>query len=366
MNRNGIWFIGLVLNRKIELRFLLLLKKVMPNKRVIAFAPIFFWLILITIKLIRIIPMYEGVNLIFSLKTLLITTPLDIISFALFYYLIIPNIIRKNHVPLNISLAILFWIIYGLVWSWVYKVTGRIEGYEASVVIYKSSTGHTLLSTLYAIVLRLSVDWFYRYRRQKELEKQNSITELALLRSRINPHFLFNTLNNINSFSIRDPEKTSFAIIKLSDIMRYMLYDATEEKVLLDKEIEYINNFIALQKLRYKESNFVTFTVEGETGRIFIPPMIFLPFIENAFKHGTVNTANAIEILIRIEGNQIFFSCKNTIRELNDTEKKQPGGLGMKNIKRRLELLFPSLHGLIISNENNDYIVELNIQLDEY
>ncbi len=338
----------------------------MLNKRVVNFVPVVFWMILIAIKLIRIIPMYEGDRLINSLTTILVTTPLDIISFTFFYYLIVPNIVHNRRRTLSIFLAVGFWVIYGFVWSWVYKVTGRTMSYEGSVVIYKSSVGHTILSTLYAFILRLAVDWFDSYQRQKDLEKQNSITELALLRSQINPHFLFNTLNNINSFSSRDPEKTSFAIIKLSDIMRYMLYDATEEKVLLDKEVDYINNFIALQRLRYKECEFVKFTIEGETGGMFIPPMIFLPFIENAFKHGTVSTANAIEILLRTEGNQIFFRCKNTIRELNDTEKKQPGGLGMKNIKRRLELLFPSLHKLNISNENNVYIVELNIQLDEH
>ncbi len=338
----------------------------MISKRVIAFVPLVFWLILIAIKLIRIIPMYEGDNLIASLTTLLVTTPLDIISFALFYYLIVPNIIQKKGLTLNIVLAIIFWMFYGFVWSWIYKATGRTVNFEGSVVIFKASAGHTLLSTLYAIVLRLSVDWYYSYQRQKELEKQNNITELALLRSQINPHFLFNTLNNINSFSTHDPEKTSFAIIKLSDIMRYMLYEATGEKVLLDKEIDYVRNFISLQKLRYKESDFVNFKIIGETGNLFIPPMIFLPFIENAFKHGTVSLSNAIEVLLSVDEKHIFFRCKNQIRKLNETEIKQPGGLGMNNIRRRLELLFPEAHTLDISIENNVYIVELNIQLDEY
>lgn len=338
----------------------------MANKRVLGFAPLIFWLIIIAIKCIRVIPMYEGDELNFRLETILITTLLEIFTFSLFYYFFIPNIISKNRLALHIVLAILSWIFLGVLWSWVYKITGRIDSFEESIVVYKASLGHTLLSTLYAIVLRLSVDWFYKYQHQKELERQNTITELALLRSQINPHFLFNTLNNINSFSARDPEKTSFAIIKLSDIMRYMLYEATGEKVLLDKEIDYINNFIALQKLRYKEKDFVQFKVEGETGNLFIPPMIFLPFIENAFKHGTMGMTNGIEILLRAEENHIFFTCKNHIRLLNDTEKMQPGGLGMKNIKRRLELLFPSKHSLKITNENSIYLVELNIQLNDH
>jgi LytS/YehU family sensor histidine kinase len=338
----------------------------MLNKRILAFVPLVFWLILIAIKLIRIIPLYEGERLVNALNTQLITTPLDILSFALFYYVIVKHIIAKNRITLNIGIALVFYLTYGIVWSLVYQLTGRISSFEGSIIVYKSSLGHTLLSTVYAIVLRLSVDWFNKYQRQKELEKQNSITELALLRSQINPHFLFNTLNNINSFTSRDPEKTSFAIIKLSEIMRYMLYEATDEKVLIDKEIEYIHNFIALHKLRYQENDFVNFKVEGETTGLFIPPMIFLPFIENAFKHGTISKTNGIEIFLKTDKKQIIFSCKNQIKIPNETETNQIGGLGMKNIKRRLELLFPGNHELQIFNENNIFLVKLNIQLDEY
>jgi len=338
----------------------------MLSKRKLAIIPLVFWLILVAIKLIRTLPLVEGVQLLNSMYTLLITTTLDIVSFAFFYYLIFPKLLNKTQISLNTFFTLVFWGLYSFIWVWIYKITGRAEVYSDFVVVYKSSLGHTLLSMLYAIVLRLSVDWFHKYQRQMELEKQNSITELALLRSQINPHFLFNTLNNINSFSANDPEKTSYTIIKLSDIMRYMLYEANGEKVLLDKELDYIKNFIALQKLRYKEKEFVKFEIKGETSKVFIPPMIFLPFIENAFKHGSISSLNAIEILLDVGENQINFRCKNQIRELSDTEKNHVGGLGIKNIKRRLELLFPSKHKLKISEENNVYIVELNIQLDEY
>jgi len=338
----------------------------MINKRAQAFIPLVFWLLIIAIKLIGVLPMYKGEVLSARLETIVITTSLEILTFLYFYYLIIPNVLRKNRLVLNIGLALLFWCLFGIVWSFVYRYAGRTDTFEESIIIYKASLGHTLLSTLYAVVLRLSVDWINKYQRQQELEKQNVKTELALLRSQVNPHFLFNTLNNINSFSSRDPEKTSFAIIKLSDIMRYMLYEATGEKVLLENEINYIKNFIALQKLRYKEQDFVHFTIEGDTSNLFIPPMIFLPFIENAFKHGSISVSNAIEIFIRIQGKQVYFKCVNQIKALNETEMGQPGGLGIKNIKRRLELLFPSSHTLNIKKENNVYFVELNLQLDAY
>lgn len=338
----------------------------MINKRTQAFIPLVFWLVIIAIKLIGVLPMYVGEVLSSRLETIVITTSLEILTFLYFYYLIIPNLLRKNRLVLNIGLALLFWCLFGIVWSLVYRYAGRTETFEESIIIYKASLGHTLLSTLYAVGLRLSVDWINKYQRQQELEKQNVKTELALLRSQVNPHFLFNTLNNIHSFSIHDPEKTSFAIIKLSEIMRYMLYEASGEKVLLENEINYINNFIALQKLRYKERDFVKFTIDGDTSNLFIPPLIFLPFIENAFKYGTSSVPNAIEIFIQVGENQIYFRCVNQMKQLNDTEKNRPGGLGIQNIKRRLELLLPLRHSLNMTMKNNVYFVELNLQLDAY
>jgi len=335
----------------------------MSGKRVLNVIPLIFWLFIVTIKLIGILPMYDGERLINSLTTLSIVTPLEIVSFAFFYYLIIPSLVLKKRLDINISLSLLFILLYGFVWVWVYHITGRIATNDGFQIIYVASYGHTILSTLYAFVLRLSVDWFNKYRRQKELEKQNSLTELALLRSQINPHFLFNTLNNIHAFSTRDPEKTSFAIIKLSEIMRYMLYEASHEKVLLDQELDYIRNFIALQKLRFQEMDFVRFTVKGNTTGIQIPPMIFLPFIENAFKHGTVGVTHAIEIDLNCSQNQLYFGCKNQMKPPSETEQNQPGGLGIKNIRRRLEILFPKQHQLDIREEKNVYIVELNINL---
>ncbi len=338
----------------------------MPSKQFLRIIPLIFWLFIITIKLIRIIPFYEGEELVRSLKTISITTPLDIISFAFFYYLIVPRFIYNKQRVVYSFLAILFFAIYGLIYSSVYYLTDRIDNYSDAIMIYKSSLGHTILAALYAIVLGLSVDWFRKYQKTKELEKANLVTELALLRSQINPHFLFNTLNNINSFTTTDPEKTSFAIIKLSDIMRYMLYDASSDKVLLEKEIDYIENFISLQRLRYKENDFVKFTVEGITAGVIIPPMIFLPFIENAFKHGTVSVKDSIVIDLSIVKHRILFNCKNRVKKSVGVESENKSGLGIKNIKRRLELLYPGKHELLITEPDDDFIVNLIIDTDEY
>ncbi|NJO89935.1 MAG: histidine kinase [Chloroflexia bacterium] len=227
--------------------------------------------------------------------------------------------------------------------------------------MFKMSLSLSLLGTLYAFVLRLSIDWIKKSKMQKELEKQNSIIKMALLRSQINPHFLFNTLNNISSFCLNNPQKASFAIKKLSKIMSYMLNEANGEKVLLSKEIGHIENFISLQKLRFEEVNFVNFKIEGKTDNIYVSPMILLPFIENAFKHGSVTRPNSINILINAKSTEVFLDCSNIKKQLTETEKSYNSGIGLKNIKERLELLYSNRYHLQIDNDEKEYRVKLKI-----
>lgn len=338
----------------------------MNLKRIIHLAPLFFWVVIIGIKLIRVVPLYSDEELISKLFTIALTSSLDIITFLVFYYFFVPNLLQKKKVKWNVTGVLLYWIIYGMVWSLVYDFVDYSNGFDEGLAVYKASFGHTLLSTLYAVVLRLSADWFVKYQQQKELEKQNLKTELALLRSQVNPHFLFNTLNNIHSFSLTEPEKSSFAIIKLSEMMRYMLYEANGEKVALEKEVNYIQNLIVLHKLRYKDDQFVKFDVSGDVRNKEIPPMIFLPFIENAFKHGKQSMENAIVIKLKIEESKITFNCRNFIKTKSETEKTQIGGVGLKNIQRRLLLLFPGRHQLTIHSDDEVYEVELIINQDEY
>ncbi|MDX9705685.1 MAG: histidine kinase [Weeksellaceae bacterium] len=228
--------------------------------------------------------------------------------------------------------------------------------------IYLSSFGHTINYAFLGIIFRLGIEWFEKRDKQKELEKQNIKTELALLRAQINPHFLFNTLNNINSFAQTNSDKTSYAIIKLSSIMRYMLYEANAEKVFLVNEIQYIQNYIDLQKLRYKNPNFIELKTSGINSKIQIPPMLFIPFIENVFKHGKKSEDEKIEIRIEVNEHEINFFCKNTKRVLNETEKISNAGIGIANIKRRLEILFPANNKLDIFENEKHYIVNLKIE----
>jgi len=138
---------------------------------------------------------------------------------------------------------------------------------------------------IYSLLIRLAINWYENQKLQADFINQKQISELALLRSQVNPHFFFNTLNNIYSLVYQKSDDAPEAVMKLSSIMRYMLYDATTDKVLLEKEIEYLKSFIELEKLRLRNKDFVSLTINGSSEGLTIAPMILIPFVENAFKH---------------------------------------------------------------------------------
>jgi hypothetical protein len=323
--------------------------------------PVIFWLILLTEHMIRSIPMLEGEQIKRYLITMSITTPLDLVSFLLFYALITPKLIKREKVYLYIGIIIIFWIAYGFVWAWVYHLRGFVTDRESFVLFYKMSFGHTLIHSVYGVIICFAIDWFEKFRKQKELKNYNKEMELALLRSQINPHFLFNTLNNINSFVYQDPDKTSYSIIKLSDIMRYMLYETNTDKVFLDKEVTYIHNYLDLQKLRSENKAYIDFQVKGDISRKKIAPMLFIPFVENAVKHGKKNIKNGISITLEVSEDTIIFTCVNRMKETNSVLTVNENGVGLANIKRRLELLYPDKHHLEITKDSDIFSVKLEI-----
>ena len=336
----------------------------MNIKKIRIFAPVIFWVFQFIVHIIRNIYIIMDNSFITILNPIKVTYPLDIITFLVFYFYFAPHLYKKERLSFYIFLIICYIHAYSFVWSYVYYNLG-ITDINQLKLYYFSSIGHSLLNGFYGIVFRFAIDWFENREKRKELEQQNIKTELALLRSQVNPHFLFNVLNNINSFATKNSEKTSFAIIKLSEIMRYMLYEAKEEKVLIEKEVKHIENYLALQKMRYKSQDFVEFICDCGNANILIPPMLFIPFIENAFKHGRKGNGNKIIIRLTVLKSIVIFECINTIRKLNDTEKNKYSGFGIGNIKRRLKLLFPENHQLIIESKNITFKVNLTISIHE-
>lgn len=203
--------------------------------------------------------------------------------------------------------------------------------------------------------------WLETEQHRKESENEKLNTELSFLKSQVNPHFFFNTLNNIYSLAIVRSEKTAPAVMKLSSIMRYILSETDQNLVPLQNEIDFLHNYIDLQQVRLTEKVSVDFTIEGNTSELLIAPLIFIPFVENAFKYGiSTKEKSSIAIHIKSEGTTIHFTSNNFVvqSENNLTENT---GIGINNVKRRLALLYPNKHQLTVSEQNGYYLVNLEI-----
>ncbi len=337
------------------------------KKQSVVITHITFWIIVIAIRLPMLIKVEDQS---YYMSILLLSFMLHSIIFYLFYFVFAKILLTKQ-----IWLFAVFYVVFLGLYS--YPIT-LLFNYCVSILphfgikmpnsdandFFKDYLSVVTSQSIYALtgtLFRYTISWFSNIRHQEELEKQNIHNELALLRSQINPHFLFNTLNNLHSFAQNDQDKTAFGIIKLAEIMRYMLYDTNSDFVLLEKEIKYIENYIELQRLRLKDPKYIEFKVEGDITCKKIAPLLLITFIENAFKHGRKNTQNpGISINLTIENKILNFKVVNYIKQ-NDSDENENAGLGLKNIKRRLELIYPKNYKLDIKENDENYIVQLQI-----
>ncbi|MBA4257590.1 MAG: hypothetical protein C0446_00375 [Chitinophaga sp.] len=203
--------------------------------------------------------------------------------------------------------------------------------------------------------------WLQTEQNRKETEHERINTELSFLKSQVNPHFFFNTLNNIYSLAIVKSDKTAHAVLKLSAIMRYILTETERNLVPLENEVSFIHNYIELQQVRLTEKVQVNFTIEGNTAPLLVAPLIFIPFVENAFKYGiSTKEKSTIEINLKIVNHTIHFYSKNYIVQ-SENNMMENTGIGINNVKRRLELLYPEKYELSNFSENGHYIVNLSI-----
>ena len=199
-----------------------------------------------------------------------------------------------------------------------------------------------------------------------KLQKEKLQLELNALKAQIHPHFLFNTLNNLYSLTLKNSEKSSEVVLKLSDIMRYVLYQANEERVELKKELDFIQNYVELQRIRYHDKYDITFEVTGEVKDQKIAPLLFIDFVENAFKHGIDKrfSDGFVHVSFDILPEILKLTVENTIGN-NDQAgiRQQDAGIGLSNVKKRLSILYPQHHSLEIKQEDELYTVKLEIQL---
>ncbi|PYF76008.1 sensor histidine kinase [Pedobacter nutrimenti] len=238
--------------------------------------------------------------------------------------------------------------------------TGKPAYTEITEFILKSVFTSGFFIVISALI-KLAVDWFGNERVQRKLESEKKDMELQFLKSQLNPHFLFNSLNNIYSLAYQKSDKTADAVLKLSEIMRYMIYESNDSWVSLSKEIEYVKSFIELQKLRFKDGAAVELTLNGEIDDQKIVPLILISFVENAFKHGVANDKdNPIKINIIANQKILHFSITN---KKNKQNKDEMGGVGLNNVERRLQLLYPERYKLNIVNSDTHYTSELMLDI---
>jgi LytS/YehU family sensor histidine kinase len=210
-------------------------------------------------------------------------------------------------------------------------------------------------------LLKGFISWVNESYRKNELEKQTLKVELELLRSQLNHHFLFNTLNNIDTLIFKNPQKASDALISLSSILRYMLYDANTERVTMGNELKNIENIIYLEQLRVSTPNYTEVNVEGDALNKMVPPLLFVSFVENAYKHSKfIGKLPVIEIKVYTQNDKLVFTCINTMEEVPKTSA-QPGNIGLENIRRRLNLLYGNSCKFEITKENSLFMVYLEI-----
>lgn len=229
--------------------------------------------------------------------------------------------------------------------------------------LYVGTFFGSIFVLMLSIPLYLVENWLKRTELEKELTTQQLEAELRFLKAQVNPHFLFNALNNIYSLSFTQSDKAPEMILKLSEMMSYMLYECKGETVQLSLEVNYLRNYLALQQLKKDGEQQIEFEIEGAVEGVHIPPMLLIPFFENAFKHGNVDDPKAGWLRSRLEVKErnMRFEIRNTI---GLHRRKAPvGGVGLRNVQERLRLIYPNRHTLTIDAQATEFVVELHIDL---
>ena len=290
--------------------------------------------------------------------------------FYSFYFFIKKEHLNKKRIRALIIFGLLFVLFINVPIAYIYVLSLAKEVFNLNrnafllefTKYYMSFLESNFLFAMSGSLMKIALLWYDNVMKQKEMEKRLIAGELALLRSQINPQFLFNTLTNIKSLIELQPEKAIYSIENLSEIMNYMLYETSAEKVMLDDEIDYINNYLNLQRVRYNK-DFISFKVTGVTYGLLVPPLIFMPFIENAFKFGdSFSRSPGIIINLDVTDNNLSFEVMNYIKE-NANQEKSDSSFSTNSIRRCLDLLFGNNYSLEIKNESNKYLIKLIIKL---
>lgn len=290
------------------------------------------------------------------------------IEFYVCYLWVFPKFLNRGKIPQligGLAVAIFSFIAARyLVEEVLFRIFLNIHNYDdrtSAIEYITDNLYYGSSSIILSAAVYLGFDSLRQSQENRSLREEKTQAELAFLKTQINPHFLYNTLNYIYSLSYPVSEELANVVLKLSQLMRYMLTDSADGTVDLKKEVEYIHNYISIFKMRFEDRFFVDFGIDGDPEGKRIAVLILVPFVENAFKHGVVNDpAQPIEIDLKVSGKQLSFTVSNLI---NQQEKDHSTGIGLPNIRRRLELIYPNRHELLISNDGETYTAKLRLDL---
>jgi sensor histidine kinase YesM len=335
---------------------------------------VFFWLFYFLLNTLRWGNYFN--DYLYSLKTNIIGFPVHMILVYLNIFILMPKLVFKKKyfsfiIAILGSLLLMVFIKFNLTY---YLVSENIWP-EGPAVINDFTFSYAvdmMIGELYVITfvtaIKITMDWLEEQKRTAELEKMQSETELKFLRTQISPHFFFNTLNNIYSLAIEKSEKTPKIILKLSELMRYLLYETRTKRQRLEQEIICIQNYLELESIRYGKLLEIDMKISGDIMNKKIAPILLLSFVENAFKHGANKNIGNIKIDLdfKIIDNFLYFTISNPVPKLGEHKQiiDHPGGIGLNNVKKRLALGYnKDEYELNIENNNKVFIVNLKIKV---
>jgi len=318
----------------------------------------------------------------FFIKALIVNSFLGVIvpQIALTYVLIfwlLPNYFykKKNYFlvgAITVGMLLAFYIVAAIfkyspaVYNLIVGMTGggaiSLLAMMQVVIIDQLSSLPIVLG--FALMIKLVKRWWLKQKETEQLSKEKTKAELQLLKAQIHPHFLFNTLNNIYFFTLTNSVQAPLMIKKLSGLLNYILHECDRPLVPLEKEIKMIQDYMALEKIRYAEQMQMTIDIDGNPGEKMIAPLMLIPFVENSFKHGASKmiTQPWVKLAIYIEINWLRFTVINSKPSINESSLSK-GNIGLKNVTKRLELLYPGTHELNIVSEADSHSVYLSLQL---
>jgi sensor histidine kinase YesM len=300
--------------------------------------------------------------------------PVDIVYVYVIAYIFVPVFLVRHKYSAFFAVYC-GWALFGLAVTFLfhyYILTPLWTGIKAAP-LDKSGFFYGILDlgnfevmntiAMVAVFIRMLKQWHIEVTQQLQIEQEKTNAELELLKAQLHPHFLFNTLNNLYSLVLEQSDRAADLLLRLSGLLNYVLYDCKAKEVSLEKEIGVMKDYIALEWERYGSRLELTQDFSGEVEGKMIAPMLFQPFVENAFKHGTSEQVGRVWMTIElsVQHEKLFFRVMNSVDWAADTGKS--GGIGIKNTRRRLDLLYPGRYSLLQAKGEKEYIVELSIEL---